>query len=124
MGLRYVWTPSGDEIALTESIGTAGFSPDSTRIALQHRAPGQPIQIVDATTGAVQQTVTLPSGLFVGWADNEHLMVREHGETLRVVTLTGTVTREVALVAWAAELHVGLSDGLTPAAAGLTFGAR
>jgi hypothetical protein len=53
----------------------AGFSPDGTRMALQHPSPGEPIQVVDAATGEVH-TVPVPPSLLVGWADDEHLIVR------------------------------------------------
>jgi hypothetical protein len=82
-------------------------------MALQHYFLGEPIRIVDATTGEVYQTLSLPSARLVGWADDEHLTVQERGEAL-----------PIPLRGWPALLHVGSSDGLTTEAAELTFGAK
>jgi hypothetical protein len=157
LGLRYLWAPDGQEVALTESTGVgdeaqaavvsgirfynlagnltrvvpvsaaltseAGFSPDGSRMALQDPSPAEgPVRIVDAVTGQLYHTLPAP-GTFVGWADAEHLLVTRAG-ALRVVDLAGEVIREIQLRSGAGELHIGSSAGLTPDAAGLTFGPR
>jgi hypothetical protein len=102
----------------------AGFSPDGTRMALQYPSLGEPIQVVDAATGEVQQTVPLPPSQLIGWADDEHLIVRLE-LTLLVANLAGEVTRAVPMETLSpAEVHIGSSGGLTPDAGKFTFDVR
>jgi len=100
----------------------AGFSPDGTRMALQHPAIGQPIQVVDAATGEVLRTVPVPPSLLIGWADNDHLIVRLE-LTLLVANLAGEVTWAYPMEVQSPEaVHVGSSDGFPREAARFTFG--
>jgi hypothetical protein len=105
----------------------SGFSPDHTRIALANRYD-KTIQVVDATTGAVQQRVNLATaGALIGWYDDQHLLVRSDGyradshSILQVVDLTGRMTGSISLLAMPQNLYVGSSKGLIESAAGLAF---
>ncbi|WP_203923145.1 hypothetical protein [Rugosimonospora africana] len=107
------------------------FSPRGTQIAL-HDDPvgGAPARIVDANTGTVQKTVRL-SGRndIVGWADDNHLIVRHwaddlSGSQLRIVNLAGHVDTSVNLrvdASIADQVVVGSAEDLSPNAAGLAF---
>ena len=102
----------------------ASFSPDGTRMALQYPSIGEPIQVVDAVTGELLQTVPVPPSLLVGWADDGHLIVRLE-LSLLVANLAGEVTRPMPGEALSPlEVHVGPSDGLAPGDGRFTFGVR
>jgi hypothetical protein len=111
----------------------AAFSPDDTRMAIFNPYAGGPIQIVDTGSGAVLRTASVPGlggdawGELVGWADDEHLLVRRASSLaayrLYVIDLAGQVRQEVPLLTSHEHLHVGSSHGLTPEGARLTFGA-
>jgi hypothetical protein len=98
----------------------AAFSPDGTAMALTAEdSPRHPsVQIADARTGAVRQSVPLLDDQFIGWYDADHLIVRsgpERGSTtsaLRIVDLRGHIVRTVPLRPGdPGEQSVGLSVG-------------
>lgn len=109
----------------------AVFSPDGAQIAIFNPYTGAPIQILDKDTAAVLRTVPVPGwgadswGDLIGWADDDHLLVRNPSpaSNLLVIDLDGQILQAVDLLDWSEELIIGSSDGLTPDAAELTFGA-
>ncbi len=110
----------------------SGFSPDGSRIALDNRFVNDQIQIVDATTGAVQHEFSVPTAdAVVGWYDDVHLILKDYGDrnlterpNLKVVDLTGKVTQTVPFAEGsdtAQRVFVGSSADLGTAAEKLAF---
>ncbi len=80
----------------------AAYSPDGSLMALSSLNWDGPreIQLADSDTGAVRQTVKLAElGELVGWADQEHLVVKMDGDQPRlvVVNLAGEQTSTIDL---------------------------
>jgi WD40 repeat protein len=102
-GRRFLWTPSGKEVAVTVgggddreiryydlagkhqrtvpgttvSLESTGYSPDGRRMALWDDG-NRKVQLADAKTGARQGRVSVPGvplGALVGWYDDKHLVV-------------------------------------------------
>jgi hypothetical protein len=100
----------------------ASFSPDGTRMALQYPELGQPIQVVDVATGEVRLTVPVPPSVLVGWADDDHPIVRIE-LTMLVANLAGEVTWAYPMEAQSpTAVHIGSSAGLSPETGRFTFG--
>ena len=108
------------------------FSPDGARIALHHYAVGEPIQVVDAESGAVINEITTPSSqlcVVVGWVDDSHLLLRLWNEpggpsTLSIVDLAGDAVATVPLLDGATradDIRVGSAVGLSGPASQLAF---
>lgn len=117
------------------------FSPGGDQIALPTKEPL--VIVVNATTGAVRDTVTPPpDSSLVGWADDAHLLFcvvdpeQDPGQAtatpgphknarLLVVDLDGRVSHSVALSTNegrpVGRISIGSSDGLSPSAAPITF---
>jgi hypothetical protein len=117
------------------------FSLDGSLMVLtaEPRAGGS-VQVADAGSGAVRQTVPLPAGnAFVGWYDRNHLITetgvadrsRKWPLPLQIVDLSGRVTRTIPLPAVSlldngrqdagGTTLVGSAAGLPPHPAAPTF---
>ena len=112
-------------LATAALAASSGFSPDGTRAAL-FSIGDNAIQIVNLTTGKVEQTVPAYTRLanLIGWYDNEHLVLEVAGadRELRVLTLTGAIARTVPIAhALRGSAIIGPADGLTGPAAQLAF---
>ncbi|HVQ96222.1 MAG TPA: hypothetical protein VMU51_34710 [Mycobacteriales bacterium] len=139
-GIR-LYDPTGRQLrTLRADAGvwsTAAFSPDGASIALTAEAgtSGRPLQIADARTGQVRQTVPLNGGQFLGWYDATRLILRA-GEArtsyrptypeLRIVDLvSGTVRTVPARLGQSRKIPAivltGPSTGLTDPTGKLTF---
>lgn len=115
----------------------AAFSPDGTRMAVRDPYVGGPVTVVDTQTGEVVARVPVRGwsadtwGDIVGWADDDHLLVRSAlpgryeeppSSRLAVVDLSGRIVEEVDLLGDWPALHIGSSEDLASAGAGFTFG--
>ena len=126
----------------------ASFSPGGGQAALVPSPDARPqtsVTVIDPATGAVRNTFTVPQvGDLIGWADDEHLLIRVHHDAggtgatgqsapaggpdgneydqLLVVDLTGRVDHSMRLPAeYADQLFIGSSAGLPSSATHLTF---